>query len=554
MSQASAGIRIHSRNFLNRRVGPQIHEVGKLMKITYSYQGKEAVFNTDSEQIVIGRPLAGVPIQLDLTPDRKVSRPHARIWAEYGRYWIEDLNSAAGTRINGEELKNRGRRRLHSNDSVAIGETTLRFELPENKDEFPATLSAESDASLEDCVTQSVDAAQPAFSRTQTTSDSDRRLAFFYELPLKLAAEAQLPGLLQLIVEQSLDVISGARRGALFISERQTRELLRVASIPVDNPAVSLTLAAKAIDQCEGFIWSRSLPVDNDQEQDGIPGSAFEHNIQSAIYAPLIWKGEALGVVCVDNDESSGAFGDDDRRLLQAVAHQAAMAIAHLEAEKNLRTKARVLQNFMKLVSPPLAERLMHYQGPIRPGGEFRQATILFSDMRGFTQLSSRMDPEDVSEMIEDYFSRLVPIVFEHKGMIDKYVGDAIVAVFGSPSADEQQYYNSVRAALEMQSTMQSVNNDRKIQGKITTELGIGINCGEVVHGFIGSPDRMEFTVIGDAVNRASRYCDGAGKGQVLISPEMYERVWGYVEAEQISIPTKHEGELTAYWVKRLKD
>lgn len=251
----------------------------------------------------------------------------------------------------------------------------------------------------------------------------------------------------------------------------------------------------------------------------------------------------------MDNHETSGAFCSDDLRLLQALAHHAAAALAHLEVEKALRHKARVLTNFLRLVSPQLAERLTQYQGTIRLGGEFREATILFSDIRGFTKLASRMEPEDVGEMIEDYFSRLVPIVFKHQGMIDKFVGDAIVAVFGSPDADEKQHYHAVQAALEMQSAMKEVNVEREARGKLTGQLGIGTHCGEVVHGFIGSRERMEFTVIGDAVNRASRYCDGAGGGEVLISPDVYQRVWKSFQVKQTSIPTKHEGNLTAYRV-----
>lgn len=418
-----------------------------------------------------------------------------------------------------------------------MGETTLWVEIPDDTDDSLVTAAKESPAELVDGITQSVDAAQPVFSPAASTSNTERRLALLYELPLKFSAEGHLDALLQLIVEQAVDVISAARRGALLIIERQTKELLRVASVPVTYPAVSETLARKAIEQCEGFIWSLPTAADVDDENEPVPSSVFEHNIETAIYAPLVWKGEALGVVCVDNNESVGAFDSDDLKLLQALAHQAAMAIAHLEAEKNLRNRARVLQNFMKLVSPQLAERLIRYQGPVRLGGEFREATILFSDIRGFTKLSSRMEPEDVSEMIEDYFSPLVPIVFKHKGMIDKYVGDAIVAVFGSPSADEQQHFNSVQAALEMQSAMRRVNEKRQSENKLTGELGIGIHCGEVVHGFIGSYERMEFTVIGDAVNRASRYCDGAGGGQTLISPEIYKRVWKVFEVDEVSIP-----------------
>jgi class 3 adenylate cyclase len=221
--------------------------------------------------------------------------------------------------------------------------------------------------------------------------------------------------------------------------------------------------------------------------------------------------------------------------------------------QEELRREAERLANSLKLVSPQIAQQLKQHRGRIRLGGEFHDATILFSDIRGFTKLSATMSPDDVTEMLDDYFSRLVPIVFKHHGAIDKFVGDAILAVFGSPDPDEEQHVHSIRAALEMQEAMREVNGGRAAKGKTTGELGIGINFGEVVHGFIGAAERMEFTVIGDTVNRASRYCDGARGGEVLISPEVYERVFRTVEVEQTTIPTKHEGDLTAYRVKRIK-
>jgi adenylate cyclase len=416
-------------------------------------------------------------------------------------------------------------------------------------------LPNENTSEIDQGIGQSVDATKSAFSSTAAINDSDRRLTLLYELTLEFGQELQPEALLQVIVERAVDVIPDAKRGALLINDPKSGKLLRAASKPRDNPALSTTLAQRAVERNEAFIWSRPSESAEDQEAESqaIPGSAVEFNIESAIYAPLIWKGKALGVVCVDNNETSGAFRGDDLQLLQALGHLAATAVAHLEIEKALDHESKVLANFLKLVSPQLAERLTNYEGPIRLGGEFREATILFSDIRGFAKLSSQMEPEAVGEMIENYFSRLVPIIFKHEGMVDKFVGDAIVAVFGSPKKDESQHRHAIQTALEMQAAMREVNIDRKGRGKVTGELGIGIHCGEVVHGFIGSRERMEFTVIGDSVNLASRYCDGAAGGEVLISPEVFKWAWKTVTVEEIAIETKHEGRLTAYSVRSLK-
>jgi len=156
--------------------------------------------------------------------------------------------------------------------------------------------------------------------------------------------------------------------------------------------------------------------------------------------------------------------------------------------------------------------------------------------------------------MLNDYFSGLVETIFQHDGTIDKFMGDAILAVFGSPEADPNQHEKAVRAALAMQASIRAANERRTARGLPTCDIGIGIHSGEVLHGFIGTADRLEFTVIGESVNRASRYCSGAGKGEIVISSEVFEHVFRLVQAEKTSIATKHEGDLVAYRVRQLKE
>jgi len=162
------------------------------------------------------------------------------------------------------------------------------------------------------------------------------------------------------------------------------------------------------------------------------------------------------------------------------------------------------------------------------------------------------MDPYDVVEMLNDYLGVVVPVIFAHNGAVDKFIGDAILAVFGSPEPDPKQHENAIQAAMEMQAAVTKLNEVRELRGASCRDFGIGVHCGEVVHGFVGTSDRMEFTVIGDVVNRTSRYCAAAVGGEVLISPEMHERVWRFAETEQATIQTKHEGDFIAHRVKCL--
>lgn len=395
--------------------------------------------------------------------------------------------------------------------------------------------------------TPSLDASKAAFTAQDlgNLNSVNQRLALFYELPLQFGKETRLEALLQLVVERVVDVIPWAKRGAVLVKERNGKLALK-AHLPVGHPAMSVTLAQRAMDQHSAFIWP---PVSLTKEQ--IPNSVGVYQIESAMYAPLMWRGETFGAVCVDN-ESAGTFSGDDLRLLQAVAHHAAMAVANLELRKEGQEQMEVLNNMLKLVSPQIGERLKQ-RGQVRLGGEFREVTILLADIRGFTNLSATMSPHEVTQMLEDYFGCLVPVIFKYQGTIDKFVGDAILAVFGSPDADEQQYVHAVQSALEMQAAMKEVNAQRNAKGARTGELGIGIHCGEVVHGFIGTAERMEYTVIGDTVNRASRFCDGAGGGEVLISAELYQWIWNLVKSEQTTIATKHEGDLIAYRIESLR-
>lgn len=197
---------------------------------------------------------------------------------------------------------------------------------------------------------------------------------------------------------------------------------------------------------------------------------------------------------------------------------------------------------------------MLKHRGNLRLGGERSEVTILNSDIRGFTKLTENMEPDDIVEMLNEYFAVMVPIIFAHQGTVDKFIGDAILAVFGSPEPDDKQHEHAVRAAMEMQTAVAKVNERRLARGVPCAKPGVGIHCGEVVHGFVGTSDRMEFTVIGDAVNKASRYCAGAAGGEVVISPEMHERVWRIVQIEPTTVETKHEGNFLAYRVKGVKD
>ena len=396
--------------------------------------------------------------------------------------------------------------------------------------------------------------AREAVVAVAATPDSARRLALLCELALLFGREAKLEPLLQTILERLLDVVPKAARGALVVKDPATGDLVLKAHVPLGKPSLSITLARQAMEQREAFIWPPGMHA---PDMDMQTVTISRYHITSAMYAPLIWEGEALGVVCVDNSEGASAFENDDLQLLRAVSHHAAMAVAHRRVQDELREHVELARRLLSSRFPPqLREKLIQEaaSGTLPLGTRQSPITVLTSDIRGFTLLTERLGALWMSELLNEYFPLLIEGIFAYEGTVERFVGDAIFAVFGSPEDDELQHEHALRAAVAMQDAVKILSGRRRARGAPTCDIGIGIDCGTTLHGFIGNAERMEFAVIGEAANRASRYCAAAAAGEILISQEMYGHVFRIIEALPVAISTKHEGNLAAYRVVGLKE
>ncbi len=392
-----------------------------------------------------------------------------------------------------------------------------------------------------------LDASDAPYSVGTSTALDQERMALLYELPLRFGKGGPIPEMLQETVARISKVVPGASYAALLVKDRTSGDLLLLAHVPSGAPAISMTLAKRVLDTREACVWVRG--------QGESTASLDVQGVQSGIYAPLLWNGEALGVFAVSNRERGSEPGNDDLRLIVALAHHAAMALANSRFQNDLKRKGELLERLLTNFSPRIRNALLAKaeRGRLRLGGEKSEVTILCSDIRGFTKMSEGLATDEIVEMLNDYLGGLVDAIFRNDGTIDKFMGDGILAVFGSPEPDPEQHEKAVRAACAMQKAMCERNELRRARGQATCEVGIGLHCGEVLHGFIGSTERMEFTVIGDAVNRAARYCAGAAGGEILVSPQLFQHTWQMADVEATSIGTKHEGEFAAYRFKALK-
>ncbi len=199
-----------------------------------------------------------------------------------------------------------------------------------------------------------------------------------------------------------------------------------------------------------------------------------------------------------------------------------------------LKERDKLRTTFGKYMTSTVMDHLM--AGKVALGGESLEVTILFSDIRSFTTLSEKMDPQQLVGLLNEYFTEMVGIVMDEDGVVDKYIGDAIMAVFGAPVPKPEDAVNAVRAAVLMRKALRHLNERLEARGIPPLRTGIGIHTGPVVAGNIGSERRMEYTVIGDAVNLASRLESNTKDlgVNVLISEDTYARVKDAIVARPV--------------------
>jgi adenylate cyclase len=189
---------------------------------------------------------------------------------------------------------------------------------------------------------------------------------------------------------------------------------------------------------------------------------------------------------------------------------------------------------FKQYVTPEVVDELLRDPGKLTLGGEKKSVTILFADIRNFTRLSEQIQPETVVELLNSYFDIMLEIVYRHGGILDKYLGDGMMVIFGAPVEDKNSTINALRCALEMQKASIDFSRARRLNNQATIDgIGIGLNTGEVVVGNIGSQKHKEYTIIGDNVNLTARIVSIALVNQVLISENTYKLLADKVEVKK---------------------
>jgi adenylate cyclase len=255
---------------------------------------------------------------------------------------------------------------------------------------------------------------------------------------------------------------------------------------------------------------------------------------RSTIAVPILDQAHMIGIIILESSTTVSAYNAKDLFLLTNIANQTSRFIKTSEMAKKIKEDAITRKRFQRLLSPNLAEMVVSGQLKVEKGGESRVATVLFADIRDFTLLSENTNATEVLKMLNDYFEIIVDIIFHHEGTVDKFIGDAMMAIWGAPVAHDDDPIRAVKAAIDIQHLLVEFNKTRAAEGQFQVQTGIGINTGNLVAGYIGSSRTMSYSVIGKTVNTAYRLCSAAKPGQIVISGQTLDHLQDTFDIEEL--------------------
>ena len=494
---------------------------------THSYDLREGI------PLIVGRaPTCDLPVF-----DPTISRRHAELVSDGANVKVRDLGSSNGTFVNGAKIE---QVTLVIDDLVAFGKVPFRLEsfvLPVLEDvplpviEAPAGATIVRQIPMRDSNAALASLGAPTtapggFTRAvisplsaPPSDKSQQKLATLLEVSKGLTRAVDVDTILDKIVGYAYQTLE-VDRVAILLVDPQGDLVPKISRDKRggDAPrAVPQSIARKAVAEKVAML------SDNAGEDQRFGGqSILMQQVRSAICAPLIGsEDKVLGVLYVDNPSITHRFSDEDLEFLVAFAGIAAVAIENSQFAERIRREGIVRSNFERYFAPQLAARIAGSPEASRLGGDKRAVAVLFSDIRGFTALSETMNPDAMAQLLTEYFTEMVECVFRHGGTLDKFIGDAVMAQWGAPIGSPDDADQAMAAALEMITELHKLNVRWSAAGKPSLEIGIGLNYGEAFAGNIGSERRLEFTVIGDTVNTASRLCGAAAEDEILISDEM---------------------------------
>jgi len=476
-----------------------------------------------------------------------MSRRQCRLFEDGGCYVVEDMKSRNGTFVNGEQVK--GTRQLATNDIVNVSHYMLRFIEYESTTEettYASSFILDDNRSLDMSI--SMDASyypvlsgqdeDGAFDPTRldrlATSEIElqKRLDIFYQVAQALTSAAEDKELLHEVIECLFTVFPQADRA--FVMTGQHLDDMQISYVKTrDEKRESIGEITVSRTVLEDVLTKREALLVADMGSDAHYGQAVSiiaQEINSVMCVPMICQDEIFGVVQIENFSISDPFEGKDLNMLVGIAVQAALFLRNAKLMRDVAVEANRRSQLQRFFSPAVARQVMNED--VQLGGELREGCVMFCDIVGFTSLSEKVGAREVIKCLNEYFGVMVGIILDEQGTVDKFGGDAIMAVWGAPLAIEGDTALALACALRMQNAIVAFNRNIIDHGVQPFVMGVGLHSGEFIAGNIGSEDRMEYTIIGDHVNIAKRVESKATGNMLMVSESFLQRnqglhVWG---------------------------
>ena len=534
--------------------GPKKTEYGRAIRVgeaerivcrlRYHFEDRERIFAVGDRPVIVGRS----PDSDLLIPHESISRQHARISHEDDGWVIRDLDSKNGTRVNTFHVTEQT---LRNGDRLDLGTIRMYVEIgPESAASRARVIFEEKkapplqtevldlqgldhllQAAGDGAVSKSpftdrneLSAIGDELSRTPEGAPNAQLLRLVSESAESLLSCTTLPETLERILSLVFTNIP-VERGVICLYDPESQSIEPMAmrnreGVPGAPMAISTNITGHAIEEKQAVLI-KDTAMD---ERFGDAESVIMMEIHSAMCAPLLRDGNVSGYIYVDRQSATHPFDMPKLQALSILALLAAIAVEQAALRDDIRREQEQRARLARYSSPAVVERILDAPGAgtssmVADEGE---VSVLFADLTGFTTMAERLPPSEVILILNEVFERLTGAVFAQEGTLDKFRGDGMMAFFGAPLPMPDHAVRAVEAALRMQEALAALNRAR--EGVRPIQMRIGINSGSVVVGDIGSPQRKDYTVIGDVVNVASRLESSVAKpGQVVIGEATWQ-------------------------------
>ncbi|NDQ56394.1 MAG: FHA domain-containing protein [Acidipila sp.] len=502
--------------------------------------------------------------------ETSVSRQHAVLSpGPNGSWQLTDLGSANGVVLNGHVVREAS---LKNNDLLSIGSYSVRFESLESHlllthaASMPARLTMVMSMKDVSAALQIAESVQPppsaagaisratispapapgdsadlgemtnatavAGQRLKALEHENRLLSLLYQVSRALAELVSIEEVVKQVLDLALQV-EGVERGYAMLLDGKGGFLPAVIRYRDSNPATHGTQMILSQSIIQRVLQGGVPLLVRDARSDSLLGSSRSialSGMQSAMCAPLRSGAQVYGLLYVDNLVKRGMFSQEDLNVFSVIAAQAGLSIDRVSTRQEVARQIIQRNALERFLSPGIAKKIASEAANIELRGESQKVTVLFSDIRDFTSMAETMTSEQTVEILNDYFSAMTERIFEREGTLDKFLGDGLMCLFGAPFSTGHDAINAVRTAIDMQHTLVQLNRD--FQRPL--RMGIGINSGPAVVGYIGASRRMDYTAIGDVVNVASRLTARAAPDQILISAATFEELGGVLPVRML--------------------